>query len=128
VVIALAAVTAAVWTGEGDDDRAAPVTGTGTVGALDGMAVFLAKGCATCHLAPGAEDGFGIGPDLRNLLDLAASRVPGRSAEAYVRESILDPGAFVAVAPTRGGPYGTMPRLAVSEAEVDALVAYLLGA
>lgn len=35
-------------------------------------------------------------PDLRPLRDVAATRRSGMSAEAYVAESIRDPGAFVA--------------------------------
>lgn len=130
VVIALAAVTAIVWAGDGNGSppEAAPTPAPAPrqAAGLDGAAVFQAKGCATCHMAPGAEEGFRIGPDLRSLPAVAGSRVAGRSAEEYVRESVLDPGAFAAPAPARGGPYGPMPRLAVSPAELDALVLYLL--
>ena len=128
VVIALAAVTAIVWAGDGNGSppEAAPTPAPRQAAGLDGAAVFQAKGCATCHMAPGAEEGFRIGPDLRSLPAVAGSRVAGRSAEEYVRESVLDPGAFAAPAPARGGPYGPMPRLAVSPAELDALVLYLL--
>ncbi len=45
-------------------------------------------------------------------------------AEAYVRQSILEPGAF----PPGGGEdaFEAMPTLPVTPAELDALVAYLL--
>jgi mono/diheme cytochrome c family protein len=126
VVIGLAAVTAVVWAGDEEGSSRAGTAVAAPAAALDGADVFQAKGCATCHMGPGAEDGFGIGPNLTTLSKTAGSQVPGLSAEEYVRESILDPGAFMAVAPARGGPYGAMPRLAVSPAELEALVLYLL--
>ena len=121
VAVALLAVATAFAWGRGAGDGPPPAGGTA---ALDGDALFVAKGCAVCHLAEGAEDGYGIGPDLRGLPETAGSRVPGMDAEAYVRQSILEPGAF----PPGGGRDGfeAMPTLPVSQAEVDALVAYLL--
>ena len=119
-VAVLAVATALAW-GRGGGDGA---PGAGGTAALDGAALFVAKGCAVCHLAEGAETGYGIGPDLRGLPRTAGSRVPGMGAEAYVRRSILEPGAF----PPGGGGGGfeAMPALPVSPAELDALVAYLL--
>jgi hypothetical protein len=49
------------------------------------------------------------------------------SAEEYVAESIRDPGAFIAPGWDTATGRPAMPDLAVSDAEVDALVAYLLG-
>jgi cytochrome c1 len=126
VVTALAAVTAVVWAGDGDSPSPAGAAVAAPAAGMDGADVFQAKGCATCHMGPGAENGFGIGPDLTALPTTAGSRVPGLSAAEYVRESVLDPGAFMVVPPARGGPFGTMPRLAVSPSELDALVAYLV--
>lgn len=49
--------------------------------------------CATCHaLIP---DVVIIGPSLSGIATQAAARVPELSAEAYVRQSILDPSAYV---------------------------------
>jgi len=122
-VVALAVATAVVW-GKGDDD--APPSATASAAALDGRALFSAKGCAVCHFGPGATDGFEIGPDLTDIAEVGGSRVPGLDAAAYVRQSIAEPDAFGAAPSPTGGPYGTMPRLAVSPAELDALVAYLV--
>ena len=116
-VVALAVATALAW-GRGDD--APPPAAAPAPAALDGAALFAAKGCAVCHLAPDATGGFGVGPDLRGLPAAAGSRVPGLSAPEYVRESILSPGASVVPG------FGAMPQLAVSPAEADALVAHLL--
>ncbi len=49
--------------------------------------------CATCHaLAP---DTVIVGPSLAGIASRAADRVPGQSAEAYLRDSIINPGHFI---------------------------------
>jgi mono/diheme cytochrome c family protein len=54
-----------------------------------GFDVFVQQ-CASCH---GASDG--VGPGLASMRDAASTRVEGLSAEEYVYQSIIDPGAFV---------------------------------
>ena len=113
-VAGLAAATALTWDGGGGGQDAPPPAAPAARASLDGAALFAAKGCAVCHMAPGRTEGGGVGPDLRNLASAGAT-------PEYVRESILSPGAFVVAG------WGPMPRLEVSEAEADALAAYLLG-
>ncbi|MCB9449962.1 MAG: c-type cytochrome [Anaerolineaceae bacterium] len=49
--------------------------------------------CATCHaLTP---DVVIVGPSLAGVATRAGTRIPGMSAEAYFRQSILDPSAYV---------------------------------
>jgi nitric oxide reductase subunit C len=49
--------------------------------------------CATCHaLEP---DAVIVGPSLAGIAARAATRVSGQSAEAYIRNSILNPGDFI---------------------------------
>ena len=85
-----------------------------------GEDLFLRKGCAGCH---GDLTGRGeLGPDLRHLADVAPQRVAGLTAAEYVRQSIVDPVAFTVA----GYPSGLMPRLQLTEEEVDRLVDYLL--
>lgn len=86
-----------------------------------GRALFQAKGCSSCHSRAGTSNG-GVGPDLTYLAMVAASRKPGVSAEAYVRESIVEPQAFV----VRGYSGVGMPRLPLNDREVEALVGFLL--
>lgn len=94
---------------------------------LDGALLFRAKGCSTCHDGPETQaliDGF---PSLVDVASFAGSRRPGYSPQEYVAESIKEPGAFFSPAFHGGvGPTTQMPTLDVSDAEVDALVAYLL--
>jgi cytochrome c oxidase subunit 2 len=88
-----------------------------------GRALFLAKGCAGCHAAPGITSRVAAGPDLsQGLAARAAARHPGLRADEYLRQSILDPSAFR----VPGYEEEAMPRLALTGADVEALVAFLL--
>lgn len=86
-----------------------------------GARLFVAKGCAGCH---GAGPVGLVGPSLAGLAETAGTRRPGLSAEAYVRESIRRPQAFSS--PLALGNGIQMPTLEISDAELDALVAFLL--
>ncbi len=86
----------------------------------DGETVFEANGCSTCHST--GTDTI-IGPGLSGLFDRAGSTVPGQSAEDYVRESIVDPGAFVVE-----GFANLMPATfaaSLSSGDLQDLIAYL---
>ena len=50
-------------------------------------------GCGTCHII--LEEEGDMGPPLKGIGDAAAGRVEGMSATDYIRESILDPNAFL---------------------------------
>lgn len=88
---------------------------------LDGRTVFLTRGCTACHQGPGVNGGS-VGPDLSVVSEVAGNRVPGLDADAYIRQSIRDPQAFVVP-----GFSAQMPALGLSEGEIDAVVAFLLG-
>ncbi|RMF50249.1 MAG: hydrogenase iron-sulfur subunit [Anaerolineae bacterium] len=80
-------------------------------------------GCRICHsLEPGVRL---VGPSLAGVATRAATRVPGMSAEEYLRQSILEPDAYV----VEGYPAGQMvPHLGdiLSKEQVDDLVAFLM--
>ena len=65
-----------------------------------------------------------IGPSLDELAGAAGDREPGKSAEDYVREAILNPGAFT----VEGFDQGVMPSYEgrLTDAQVKALTEYLL--
>jgi len=87
-----------------------------------GQQFFAGGSCVACHAIEGISSGS-IGPELTHLGSDAAGRVPGQSAEDYIRESILDPSAFV----VDGFTAGIMPPGLVSEgSDLDNLVAFLL--
>jgi hypothetical protein len=118
------------YVGADQIETAAGALGTETSGggsaqgvavASPGRKLFQAKGCGGCHALASVSTSR-IGPDLSSLPRAAASRRPGYSAEAYVRESILAPQAFVV-----SGFGAQMPRLPVTDHEIDILVDFLLG-
>lgn len=106
---------------EADGTAIADTTQVQTAAASPGRMLFQAKGCSACHALAGISSSR-VGPDLTSLPGVAAQRKPGYSAEAYVRESILDPSAFRVV----GHSSVTMPDLPITDAEADALVSFLL--
>lgn len=93
-----------------------------------GRSLFEANGCAGCHGEPGA--GGIVSPDLKGISARAGSRVAGLSAEAYIRQSIQDPNAFVVPdCPPGPCPAGLMPQTfgaSLSPEQLTALVTYLM--
>jgi mono/diheme cytochrome c family protein len=117
VVAVLAVVAALLWSNDGSQ-RVATSAGTPSGGsAAHGRAVFEAKGCVVCHEQTGA------GPELTGLGKRAGDRVEALDADAYVRQSVRDPQAFIAPG---GSGLVEMPTLAVNDRELDALTQYLL--
>lgn len=90
------------------------------------VAVVNRGGCGNCHVIPGVPGADGtVGPDLSKLGTVAGTRKPKTSAKEYVRESILDPDAFVAPG---GYEKGVMPRKfgkTLSADDLNRLVDYL---
>lgn len=85
--------------------------------------------CYQCHKIESIPQAAGlIGPDHTHLATWAADRRPGYRAEEYIRESVVDPTAFVAEGVERS-TLGLMTE-AITEKltgeQVDALVAFLL--
>lgn len=95
-------------------------------GVAEGRAVFDERslgGCGVCHSTRRGDDG--VGPSLYGVADAAETRVPGMSAEEYLRESVLDPDAYI-VDGYRAGQMLPTYRDRLSDDQVDALVEYLL--
>jgi len=91
----------------------------------DGKAVFTQNGCGGCHQLAAAGSNGTVGPSLDNLMADAKVNGKGRTPEAYVRESIVNPDAVV----VPGFPKGTMPQSFgkdLTKEQIDALVAFLL--
>jgi len=89
---------------------------------FDMMILGTQAGCGTCHSLDGTTV---IGPSLQGIGSFAQDRVPGMSAEEYIRQSILEPDAYI----LEGNEPGTMPPHyvdALNDAQIDALVEFLM--
>jgi cytochrome c1 len=91
-----------------------------------GKAAFTGKGtCFACHTIQGVSTIGTTGPELTHIGTEGPMHKPGMSPEAYIRESIEKPGAFVAP----GFLAGVMPadiRKVMTDQEFEALVAFLV--
>jgi hypothetical protein len=80
-------------------------------------------GCITCHsLEPGVTL---VGPSHATIGAEAETRVPGLSAEEFLRQSIIDPNEQIADGFTVGMMYSNYER-ELSPQEIEDLVAYML--
>lgn len=76
--------------------------------------------CITCHTRDGSEL---VGPSLQGIEERAGSRVPGLSAEEYIRQSIKEPSAYLV-----DGYEDTMAQTfadAFSDEDINNIIAYL---
>jgi len=105
----------------GDDQGA--LASAGLAQAKTGDQIFTAAGCAGCHTFSPAGSNGTIGPNLNELAAAADKREPGKSAEDYVRESLLKPDAFLAP-----GFGNAMPSFdgRLTDKQIQALIDYLL--
>jgi len=86
-----------------------------------GRQVYRSLDCGRCHQIAG--EGARFAPELTHIGTVAATRVPGVAAEAYIRESIVSPSAYVVPGYPDVMPHGF--QLGLSPADLDALVTYL---
>ena len=95
----------------------------------DGEALFnqtvlgSGPGCFACHSTD--PERITVGPAIVNIGRLAAERVPGQGAEAYLRESILAPDAYVVDGYVPGVMYQLYADV-LTEEQIDSLVNYML--
>ena len=102
-----------------------PSTGTDAfTGEVDGPQLFLSRGCNGCHVIDGLAGAVGVvGPNLTGVASRAGDRVPGLSAEEYIRQSIELPQTFV----VDGFDNVMQPlRTSMTDSEFELLVEYLL--
>ncbi|MFC1936232.1 c-type cytochrome [Chloroflexota bacterium] len=80
------------------------------------------QSCASCHVQQGDFDP--IGPLLDGIALTAKTRINGQDAQSYLRQSILQPSAYLV-----DGYNDLMPKSFVnslSEEQLDAVIIYLL--
>lgn len=88
-----------------------------------GKQAFAANGCGGCHTLKAAGSGGNIGPDLDNLP--ADAKTAGQVLDAYVRESIVKPNAFVVSGFQPSVMPGTFGQT-LTALQLNGLIAYLL--
>ncbi|HEY7063301.1 MAG TPA: cytochrome c [Chloroflexota bacterium] len=96
-------------------------------------ALISSHGCGACHTIQSLAFARGtIGPNLTDLGNVAGTMKPGMAAKDYIRESILQPSAFIV--PGFPGPPSPMPPFTVgatssgtsfTEQDLDTLIDYL---
>jgi ferredoxin/cytochrome c2 len=80
-------------------------------------------GCRICHSL--TKDERIIGPSFYGIADRAAERIPGMTAEEYLRQSIINPNAYV----VEGYPEGQMIQNfgdILTEEQINDLIAFLM--
>jgi cytochrome c oxidase subunit II len=131
VAVGLTIATAVVLRSGGPSEPAAPAPAAASApppsaaGVYDqGRTLFQTSGCIGCHSVSdkGLVSRVPMAPDLSGLGQRAASRRPGLAAEAYVQESVRQPQAFI----VPGFTDIQMPTLPVSDADLQAITAFLL--
>ena len=87
-----------------------------------GKAVFANNGCAACHTLTAAGASGKVGPDLDKLP--AEAQKAGQPLDAFVRESIVNPNAYI----EPGFPKNLMPATfgSLPKQQLDDLVTYLV--
>ncbi len=128
VLISAAAVWATQVRPAAQQVAVEPSPVAGAVEAVDLEAAINKGACIACHVIPNIPAAAGVlGPDLSNIGLDGATRIPGYTAEEYIRESIENSNAFiVAECPTGPCIAGTMPqKIQLDEAELEVIISYL---
>ncbi|HEV8229852.1 MAG TPA: c-type cytochrome [Candidatus Limnocylindria bacterium] len=88
-----------------------------------GRQLYRSLGCPSCHEGGVFNLFRPVGPPLGEIGLVGRKRIPGMSAEDYIRQSITDPGAYVVPGYPDSMPRGIARDL--SPEDLAALVGYL---
>ena len=106
--------------GVGNPERGREIFETG------GGAISVENSCSQCHSLDGTvKEHVSAGPSFQGIANHAGDRVPELSAVEYLRQSIVDPNAYV----VEGFSNNRMPKaykFFLSEEEIDDLIAFML--
>ncbi len=88
-----------------------------------GLVLYNQSGCGGCHAIEGISVGA-VGSNLTAIGEIAETRIDGYTAEEYIRESIVNPSAYI----VEGFDDLMLKTFAdtISDGELDDLVAFLL--
>ncbi len=97
--------------GGGAQPSAAPRAAAPVGDAARGKDVFTSATCSACHTIQGLSEGQ-VGPDLTHIGTVAGERIAdtaykgkAKDAAAYIRESVIDPNAYIAPSCPTGACY-----------------------
>jgi cytochrome c oxidase subunit 2 len=101
-----------------------PAAGGGGGGAAAGETIFKTTGtCAACHTFTPAGTAGKVGPNLDHLKEAATKA--GQQLEAYVKQSIEDPDAYITPGYAKGVMSGSCCKQLSSD-QIDQVVQYLV--
>lgn len=135
-LLLVAALSLLAACGGGDEEAGVDEEAGGVGNAANGEELYMSAtigeanlpGCNTCHNVQPTDDPLQpspVGPSHYGVAARADDYVEGVSAEAYLRESIVEPNAHI----VEGFQPDVMPQNydeGLTEREIDNLVAYLL--
>jgi hypothetical protein len=108
----------------------APTSTPRPVEGVEPEEIILSAGCGSCHKIGNIGEAHKVGPDLTYIGLTASGRVPDLTAEQYIRQSILEPNAYLAPeCPNAPCMPGIMPQnysTRLSAEQLDTLVTFLL--
>jgi cytochrome c551/c552 len=116
--------TASTTTAATGTTSAGTSTAAGGAALAAGKSVYNANGCAACHTFAPANSSGTVGPNL-DTAPTADAQKDNMPLPAFVKQSIVDPNAYIAP----GYPKGVMPTTfgsSLSPAQLNALVAFIV--
>lgn len=121
--------TAALIT-EAEAETPAPTPTPRPIDGEDAKTIILNAGCGSCHQIGAIGEAHKVGPDLTWIGYNATGRVPGMPADDYIRQSIVEPNAYLAPECPNGPCLpNIMPRdysQRLSDTQLQQLVDFLL--
>jgi mono/diheme cytochrome c family protein len=120
-----ATTTSAATTSAATTSGGTTTSSSATGNAAAGKAVFASSGCASCHTFKPAGATGTIGPNLDTAPAADAKRDNNMNLEAFIRQSIVSPDAYIA----QGYNKGLMPTYfgkQLKPSQLNDLVAFIL--
>lgn len=100
------------------------------IGGVTAEEIILNAGCGNCHKIGDIGEAHKVGPDLSYIGLTAEDRVPDMSAEDYIKQSILEPNAYLAPeCPNTSCLPNIMPQnfsMRLTDSQMETLVAFLM--
>lgn len=113
------------------DERDNPVVYAYTVSSSEAFDIIdsLSPRCTACHRISKKGNANGPGPNLNGLKDRADSRIPGLNAREYIKQSIINPSAYIVQDCPKGPCVDVMAKNYhddIGDDELEQLVNFLL--